>query len=160
MLAFLESARACLLNLNLFPTLTAPERTHTATRLRPLLEKSVLSISFSRGFGLTASQIGLFLLHRDHPYVQRFRQPWEWFTYFFNSLAARTFLRLDLAELQAVDDARRTWVARWLETHGLPNVPTGSYYVKSFRVDEPDVCGLEPLVRGGLLRLCFKPPQT
>ena len=52
----------------------------------PLLERAVLSISFSRGFGLTASQLGVFLLHRDHPYRMRFETQWAWFTYFFNAL--------------------------------------------------------------------------
>jgi hypothetical protein len=159
MLEFLESASACLLNLNLFPTLTAAERVSSARALRPLLSKSVLSISFSRGFGMTASQLGVFLLHRDHPYVRRFREQWSWFTYFFNAMAARTFLRLDLAELQTVDDARRTWVANWLEGHGLPSISTGSYYVKSFTLLGGMPPPLQPLTRDGLVRLCFKPPQ-
>ena len=160
MLAFLESASACLLNLNLFPTLAATERAEAARRLRPHLDKSVLSISFSRGFGMTASQLGIFLLHREHPFVRRFREQWSWFTYFFNALAARTFLRLNLAELQAVDDARRTWVTEWLVAHGLPSVSTGSYYVKSFTIFGDVPPSLQPLTRVGLVRLCFKPPQV
>jgi hypothetical protein len=160
MVAFLESASACLLNLNLFPTLAAAERSGVASNLRPLLHKSILSISFSRGFGMTASQLGVFLIHREHPFLRRYHEQWTWFTYFFNSLAVRTFLRLDLAELQAVDDARRTWVARWLQTHSLPAITTGSYYVKSFTLagDVPEL--LRPLTRDGLVRLCFKPPQV
>ncbi len=160
MLEFLESASACLLNLNLFPTLAAAERAASARSLRPLLNKSILSISFSRGFGMTASQLGVFLLHRDHPYVLRFREQWSWFTYFFNALAARAFLRLDLAELQSIDDARRNWVARWLENRGLPSIATGSYYVKSFAVGGFIPPALQPLARDGLLRLCFKPPMV
>jgi hypothetical protein len=109
---------------------------------------------------MTASQLGLFLLHREHPYVRRFRQQWLWFTYFFNALAARTFLRLDLAELQSVDEARRAWVAQWLETHALPAVSTGSYYVKSFTLRGSVPAQLQPLTRDGIVRLCFKPPQV
>lgn len=160
MLAFLESGSACLLNLNLYPTLAADERAAVARSLRPLLDRSILSISFSRGFGMTASQLGVFLVHREHPYVRRFREQWSWFTYFFNALAARTFVRLQLADLQAVDDARRAWVARWLETRGLPSVATGSYYVKSFTLAEAVPPTLAPLTRDGLVRLCFKPPQV
>lgn len=159
MLGFLESASTCLLNLNLFPTLAATERSATARSLRPLLNKSILSISFSRGFGMTASQLGVFLLHRDHPYVRRFREQWSWFTYFFNALTARAFLRVNLADLQIVDDVRRTWVAHWLETHDLPSIPTGSYYVKSFAVTGAMPTLIQPLTRDGLVRLCFKPPQ-
>jgi hypothetical protein len=154
MLEFLESASACLLNLNLYPTLAEGERSAVARGLRPLLEKSILSISFSRGFGMTASQLGVFLIHRDHPYVRRFSQQWNWYTYFFNALATRTFLRLDLAELSAVDEARRTWVTRWLATHDLPAVRTGSYYVKSFTLQEPVPPAILPLTRDGLVRLC------
>jgi hypothetical protein len=160
MLGFLENASACLLNLNLFPTLTAAERRAAACTLRPLLDRSILSISFSRGFGMTASQLGVFLLHQEHPYVRRFRKQWSWFTYFFNALAARTFLRLNLAELQTVDETRRTWVAQWLESHGLPSVSTGSYYVKSLTLPGAVPARLEPLARNGLVRLCFRPPQV
>jgi hypothetical protein len=160
MLTFLEQASACLLNLNLFPTLTGAERAAAASSLRPLLDKSVLSISFSRGFGMTASQLGVFLLHREHPYVRCFREQWEWFTYFFNALAARTFLGLNLADLEAVDEARRRWVAHWLESHGLPSVSTGSYYVKSFTLPGAVPGPLQPLTRDGIVRLCFKPPQV
>lgn len=158
MLSFLESSSSCLLNLNLFPTLTAAERAEVATNLRPLLDKSLLSISFSRGFGMTASQLGVLLLHRDHPFRRRFDAQWTWFTYFFNALAARAFLRLDLAHLQTVDDARRQWVTRWLEARGLPCVASGSYYVKSFTVKDDLPERLQPLARDGLVRLCFKPP--
>jgi hypothetical protein len=159
MLGFLESASACLLNLNLLPTLASAERAAAASNLRPVLDKSVLSISFSRGFGMTASQLGVFLVHREHPYVPRFREQWAWFTYYVNALAARAFLRLNLAELQVVDEARRRWVAHWLETHALPIVSTGSYYVKSFTLLEAVPAPLQPLARDGVVRLCFKPPQ-
>lgn len=160
MLAFLHSASACLLNLNLFPTLEAAERSAAARLLRPILDKSVLSISFSRGFGLTASQLGVFLLHREHPYVRRYHEQWSWYTYFFNALAARAFLRLDLTELGSVDEARRSWVARWLQAHDLPSISTGSYYVKSFTMCGAVPTRLTPLTRDGLIRLCFKPPQV
>lgn len=160
MAAFVERAPASLLNLNLFPTLPDEERTAIAERLWPMLPRAVLSISFSRGFGMTASQLGVLLVHRDHPFRRRFSQQLEWFTYFHNALAARTFLEIDLESLTAVDAARRTWVHRWLEDHALPVVATGSYYVKSFQADAPIPPRLEPLVRDGLLRLCFKPPQV
>lgn len=160
MVAFLGEADACLLNLNLFPTLTAAERQTVARRLLPVLERSVLSISFSRGFGLTASQLGAFLLPRSHPYRERFADCWSWLTYFHNALAARAFLALDLARLEAVDAARRDWVRDWLRRAGLPLVESGSYYVKSFRLEGPTPERLRPLERDGLVRLCFKPPRT
>jgi hypothetical protein len=124
-----------------------------------VLSKSVLSISFSRGFGLTASQLGVVLVPRDHPYHARYAQQWEWFTYFFNGLAARAFLSLDLERVADVDAARRAWVSDWLRAKGLPTIESGSYYVKTFRPagELPDA--LRPLARDGLVRLCFKPPQ-
>ncbi len=60
MVDFLDTSAACLLNLNLFPTLAANERVAAARCLRPMLDKFILSISFSRGFGMTASQLGCF----------------------------------------------------------------------------------------------------
>jgi hypothetical protein len=159
MVEFLEGAGACLLNLNLFPTLTPPERREVAGALSGVLDKSVLSISFSRGFGLTASQLGVALVRRDHPLRSRFARAWEWHTYFFNALAARAFLAIDAARLEAVDAERRRWVADWLHGHGLPVVESGSYYVKSFRPDGPVPEELRPLARDGVVRLCFKPPQ-
>jgi hypothetical protein len=158
MVAFLKGADACLLNLNLFPTLPADERRLVAERLRGVLGKSVLSISFSRGFGLTASQLGVALVPADHPYRRRFGSSWEWFTYFHNALAARAFLVLDVPAVQAADEERRAWVMRWLRERGLPVVETGSYYVKAFRVEEAVPEWLRPLVRGEVARLCFKPP--
>jgi len=158
MLAFLEGAPACLLNLNLYPTLRAEERRDVAEALAPLLPRSLLSISFSRGFGLTASQLGVVLVHRDHPHRARFATQWTWLTYFHNAIAARAFLAVDHAALAAVDEARRRWVASFLAENELPAVETGSYYVKSFRVDGPVPERLRPLARDGLVRLCFKPP--
>ncbi|MCA9130685.1 MAG: hypothetical protein KDB22_26540 [Planctomycetales bacterium] len=160
MLNFLASGSACLLNLNLFPTLAVAERSTVARQLRPLLNKSVLSISFSRGFSMTASQLGVFLLHRDHPFVRRFGEQWNWFTYFYNSLAAQTFLHLDWTNLQSVDNSRRAWVDAWLASHNLPQIDSGSYYVKSFSLRGLVPEELQPLTRNGLVRLCFKPPQT
>jgi len=146
------------LNLNLFPTLDSVERQEAACSLRPLLNKSILSISFSRGFGMTASQLGVFLVHREHPYVQKFAAQWTWFTYFFNALAAHTFLCLNLVELEEIDRRRRRWVGEWLQARGLPVVSTGSYYVKSFTLRGVVPPRLEPLTRDGIVRLCFKPP--
>jgi hypothetical protein len=160
MAEFLEEAEACLLNLNLFPTLRAEERRAVAERLAPVLDKSVLSISFSRGFGLTASQLGVALVPRGHPYLGRYGKAWEWFTYFHNALAARAFRALDLPRLEAVDGERRQWVAAWLRERGLPVLDSGSYYVRSFRPVEGVPDRLRPLARDGLVRLCFKPPQT
>lgn len=160
MLAFLESAEACLLNVNLLPTLAHDERRSVAASLAPVLGKSILSVSFSRGFGLTASQLGVALVPRDHPYRERFAKQWQWFTYFFNAIAARAFMTIDQTSLEAVDDARRAWVASWLEERGLPVVTSGSYYVKSFRVSEEVPEQLAPLTRDGLVRVCLKPPQT
>jgi hypothetical protein len=160
MLAFLESAPACLLNLNLYPTLRAEERRDVAEALAPVLPRSVLSISFSRGFGLTASQLGVALVHKDHPYRERFATQWNWLTYFHNAIAARAFLAVDHAALAAVDEARRRWVLGFLTENGLPVVESGSYYVKSFRLDGPVPERLRPLARDGVVRLCFKPPQV
>jgi hypothetical protein len=160
MAGFLEDARVCLLNLNLFPTLPAVERRAVAERLAPLLPKSVLSISFSRGFGLTASQLGVALVHRDHPYRARFAEQWEWLTYFHNAVAARAFMHFDIRAAQVVDDMRRASVADWLRGRGLPVIESGSYYVKAFRLNGPVPEELRPLVRDGVVRLCFKPPQS
>jgi hypothetical protein len=147
--------------MNLFPTLEPAERRSVAESLSVVLGKSVLSISFSRGFGLTASQLGVALVPRGHPYRQRYAQAWEWFTYFFNGLAARAFLGLDLAAASWVYAARREWVDDWLRRKGLPAVPSGSYYVKAFRVADKAVpVPLRSLARDGLIRLCFKPPQV
>jgi hypothetical protein len=159
MATFLEEAVACLLNLNLFPTLDSGERREVATRLTAVLPRSVLSISFSRGFGLTASQLGVFLIHRDHPYRQGVASQWSWLMYFHNALAARAFLALDEEQRQVVDRARRQWVTDWLCRQGLPAVASGSYYVKSFRIEGTVPPALEPLRRGEVVRLCFKPPQ-
>ena len=160
MLGFLSDADACLLNLNLYPTLAADERRDVAQALVPILPKAALSISFSRGFGLTASQLGVMLIPREHPWRRRFSSQWDWFTYFYNAIAARAFLVMDLAEREAVDDARRNWVHAWLREHGLPIVESGSYYVKSFRSEERLLEALCCLTRGSSIRLCFKPLQT
>jgi hypothetical protein len=160
MAAFLDEADSCLLNLNLYPTLEPGERKAVAERLAGVLPRAVLSISFSRGFGLTASQLGVTLVHRDHPFRRCYATVWSWFTYFYNALAARAFRALDLPQLVTVDQQRREWVHSWLEECGLPALTSGSYYVKSFRT-EGEVAGhLAPLVRDGVVRLCFKPPQV
>lgn len=160
MVDFLNAAPACLLNLNLYPTLTPSDRKTAARELEPLLPKSVLSISFSRGFGLTASQLGVALVHPDHPYCRRFDEQWNWLTYFYNALGARAFLDIDLDEMQTVDQQRRDWVHAWLSDHDLPVISSGSYYVKSFRMETPLLREWQPLVREDVVRLCFKPPQV
>lgn len=157
MLEFLAEAEACLLNINLFPTLTPAERHDVAAALRPVMSKSMISVSFSRGFGLTASQLGVVLVHKNHPLRARFRAQWEWHTYFHNAIAARAFMALDLEEVGRIDDLRRAAVAGFLASHGLPDHGSGSYYVKAFRVSEPVPSRLSPLVRDGLVRLCLKP---
>jgi hypothetical protein len=160
MVRFLEAAPSNLLNLNLYPTLSSVERAAVARQLQPVADRSILSISFSRGFGLTASQLGVILVPATHAYLARYETQWNWFTYFHNAIAARAFLEFDLAEQQAVDRARSAWVQSWLEERGLPATSTGSYYVKAFEVQEELPAWLNPLRRDNLLRLCFKPPQV
>jgi hypothetical protein len=158
MIRSLHRSDACLLNINLLPTLPASERHQVAHDLRSVLEKSVLSVSFSRGFGLTGSQLGMALVHRDHPLRRSYEIQRNWLTYFFNGIAARAFMELDIEAVARTDKARRVWVADWLIASGLPAVETGSYYVKSFRVTAPTPAAIGVLERGGLVRLCFKPP--
>jgi hypothetical protein len=160
MLEFLKSSRACLLNLNLFPTLVPEERHLTSQQLLSIIDRSILSISFSRGFGLTSSQLGVALIHRDHPYRRQFDRQWTWFTNFFNALAARAFMLLDLQRIAEVDRFRRSWVQEWLARRGLPTVSSGSYYVKSFMPKGEMPAYLLPLRRDGLVRLCIKPPTN
>lgn len=160
MLDFLIRAPVQLLNVNLFPTMSAHDRHVVASALRPLLPTSVVSISFSRGFGLTASQLGILLAPPDHPWVTTYRRQWDWFTYFYNAIAAKAFLAVDLEALAAVDQERRAWVSAWLSQRRLPDVATGSYYVRSFRPAGPVAEHLRPLVRDGVLRCCLKPTPT
>ena len=157
MLEFLDRSEMNLLNINLFPTLESEERTRMASALGPVMEKSILSISFSRGFGLTASQLGVILIHRDHPLRRKMETQWNWFTYFYNRIAAEAFLRLDLTAIEKVDQGRRRLVNDWLVAKKLPVVDTGSYYVKSFCLKGPAAPELDPVLRGDLVRLCFKP---
>jgi hypothetical protein len=157
MTEFLGKAEKCLLNINLYPTLEPNERRTVAEALNPMLPKSILSISFSRGFALTASQLGLILVHRDHPLRIQLETQWEWFTYFFNLIAAKAFMNLDLEKIEQVNAARRVWVADWLRTRELPDVQSGSYYVRSFQLSGEPPDWLKPLVRDGFLRLCTKP---
>lgn len=160
MVAFLDRSPVQLLNLNLFPTLSAPERAAVATALAPLLPTALVSISFSRGFGLTASQLGALLVPPGHPWAERFGRQWDWSTYFHNALAARAFLHVDLDALAAVDDRRRAWVGDWRAGLGLPPRPTGSYYVHAVRPDAPVAPHLAPVTRATRLRLCPKPTPT
>lgn len=165
MARFVDRSGTCLLNINLFPTLPAAERRAVAERLAGSLSKCVISISFSRGFALTAAQLGVALVHRDHPWVKARARQQAWLSYFYSSLAARAFVALDPARLRAVDDARRAWVAETLAQHGLPMVSTGSYYVRSFRPEGPVPDELAPLLRrdpgrGDVVRFCMKPPQV
>jgi hypothetical protein len=48
-------------------------------------------------------------VHRDHPLRARFATAWAWHTY-YNALAARAFMAIDLGRIAPVDDARRAWV--------------------------------------------------
>jgi hypothetical protein len=157
MLAFLARSPVQLLNLNLFPTLDPGERATVARALAPTLATSLLAVSFSRGFGLTAAQLGVMLVPPGHPWLARYERQWEWFTYFYSAIAARAFLAVDIDALAAVDAHRRDWATAWLAGRGLPDVGTGSYYVKSFRVDGPVPDHLAPLARDGLVRCCLKP---
>jgi hypothetical protein len=158
MASFLDKSEHCLLNLNLFPTMPREEREAVARSLEPVLNKSILSISFSRGFGLTASQLGVVLVRKGHPYLARYTEQWRWLTYFYNAIAARAFMEIDFEAMQRVDNERRGWVKNWLEERGLPAVETGSYYVKCFRFSGVVPEFLKPLQRGDVLRLCLKPP--
>lgn len=160
MVRFLEEADACLLNINLFPTLMADERHEIASALKAVLSKSVISVSFSRGFGLTASQLGVVLIHRDHPLRAAYHAQWTWLTYFYNAIAARAFMELDVNRLMAIDNLRRQWVFTELARRALPTINSGSYYVKAFTVDGELPAHLRPLLRDGLIRMCFKPPQA
>lgn len=160
MLSFLKSSEACLLNLNLYPTLVDRDRELVARDLLPVFPKSILSISFSRGFGLTASQLGVVLVPNSHPLRERFDREWSWFTYFYNAVAARAFLEFDLNAAGQVDRSRAAWVHSWLEERGLPAVTSGSYYVKSFQVEGELPGRFDSLRRDDVVRLCFKPPQT
>jgi hypothetical protein len=155
---FCRESRYPLLNLNLYPTLTPAERSETARLLKPCLDRALVSISFSRGFSLAASQIGLMLVHRDHPLLAKNRKAWEWFSYFYNAVGAHAFMALDLDAVERVHEVRRAEVAEWHRRTGMPYQASGSYYVKSFEVDGelPEV--YKPLmIHDGLLRLCFKP---
>ena len=98
-------------------------------------------------------------MHRDHPFVKRFATAWAWHTYFFNAIAARAFLSIDFDRLAAVDEDRRRWVEASVRARGLPVLTSGSYYVRSFRCVGTPAPHLAPLVRDGIVRLCFKPPQ-
>lgn len=160
MLGFLQRSPVQLLNLNLFPTLPDAERAAVARALRPVLPSALLSISFSRGFGLTASQLGALLVPPGHPWATRYDRQWDWYSYFFNAIAARAFLAIDADATARVDAERRAWTSAWLAERGLPDTITGSYYVRSFRVQGTPAAHLRPLVRDGVLRCCLKPTPT
>ncbi len=142
------------------------DRHAAANALAPSLSKALLSVSFSRGFGMTASQLGVLLVPPGHPLLAH-AESLDWLTYFHNAIAARAFCRVDVDVLRAVDDQRRVEVADWLASRGLPVVDSGTYYVKSFRPDlsqGPLPERLTPLLRDDdgepILRLCFKPTST
>lgn len=163
MVAFLERCTTTLWNLNLWPTLDDEDRRGAAEDLVPLLDKALLSVSFSRGFGLTASQLGVLLVPKGHPLLAH-REALDWLTYFHNGVAARAFCAVDVDALRAVDDVRRKEVADWLRERGLPVVASGTYYVKSFSPDGAVSERLMPLLRDetgeSVVRLCFKPNAT
>ena len=124
--------------------------------LAGVLDRSLLSVSFSRGFSLTASQLGLILIHPSHPLL-KWRTNWEWFSYFYNAIAARAFMHIDLAEVERIHTLRRAEVAEWHTSHEIPYESAGTYYVKSFRVEGELPPAYSPLMLHGVLRLCFKP---
>lgn len=158
MARFCSDARHVLLNLNLYPSLPPEERRDVARMLAPALERSLLSVSFSRGFSLTASQVGLIFVHRTHPLLARWRKNWEWFSYFYNAVGARAFMHLDLDEVERIHEVRRREVAEWHARSGMPYDPRGSYYVKAFQVSGELPAAYDPLLlHAGVLRLCFKP---
>ncbi len=166
MVGFIARCRSSLWNLNLWPTLPDDDRHAAAQALLPSLPQALLSVSFSRGFGMTASQLGVLLVPAGHPLLAH-AEALDWLTYFHNAIAARAFCKVDVDVLRAVDGQRRAEVAGWLREHGLPVVETGTYYVKSFRPDlqqGPLPERLRPLLRDDdgepILRLCFKPAAT
>ena len=69
-------------------------------------------------------------------------------------------LAIDAESTARVDAERRAWTSAWLTERGLPDVSTGSYYVRSFRVRGAVAAHLRPLVRDGVLRCCLKPTPT
>jgi hypothetical protein len=89
-----------------------------------MTSRTILSVSFSRGFGLTGSQLGVALVHRDHPLRRAYETQWSWLTYFFNGIAARAFMALDMDAMARTDAARRAWVMDWLRANDLPAVET------------------------------------
>ena len=84
------------------------------------------------------------LVPDDHPLLARLEAQWKWLTYFYNAVAARAFMAVDLAELARVDALRRAWCDRWLRERGLPVVDGGSYYVRAFTPDGPVAPHLAP----------------
>lgn len=156
MVQFLGESKANLLNVNLFPTLAPAERADVARALLPVLDRTLLSVSFSRGFALTASQLGVLLVPPGHPLLA-LKSHWDWYTFFYNAIAARAFMKIRLDEVERVNDLRRAEVRDWHARHGMPWTGTGSYYVKTFRVDGALPAAYRPLERDGCVRLCFKP---
>jgi hypothetical protein len=156
MLEFLEPARALLINVNLYPTLEPGERAAVARAVAPLLSRAILSVSFSRGFALTASQLGLLLVPPSRT-LPGARGCWDWFTLFYNALGARAFMEIDTAEVDRVSALRREEVRTWHSGAGLPYQAAGSYYVKAFTVQGDLPGAYAPLLRDGVVRLCFKP---
>lgn len=83
-----------------------------------------------------------------------------WSAAFFDSATAVRLRAMketrDVAEKQRVLQQKLAEV----EAELSPGVETGSYYVKSFRVQGELPEHLAPLKRGDVVRLCFKPPQV
>ncbi len=136
------------------------DRQSVASSLLPVMNRSLLSISFSRGFGLTASQLGVVLVPQSHPICQQFGTQLNCSPTSIMLLAAQAFLEMDLEAAQQIDGVRARWVESWLEQNHLPVVRSGSYYVKAFRVEGALPSYFAPLVRDDIVRLCFKPPQS
>ncbi|MDP2345188.1 MAG: hypothetical protein Q8O67_29860 [Deltaproteobacteria bacterium] len=163
MVDFVARCESALWNLNLWPTLPDACRHAAAAELSPSLSKSLLSVSFSRGFGMTASQLGVLLVPPGHPILEH-AETLDWLTFFHNAIAARAFCAVDVDALRSVDDLRRASVHAWLRERGLPVIESGSYYVKSFRVEGDVDERLRPLLRDDdgtpVVRLCFKPIEV
>ena len=103
MFGFLGGAPQCLLNLNLYPTLTFEERREVAEDLKPAARTGRAVDQLQPRLRPDCVALGVFLVHRDHPYRSRFDSQWRWFTYFFNALAARAFMLLDAAAIESID---------------------------------------------------------
>ncbi len=95
-------------------------------RLLGLLNRSVLSISFSRGFRPYRLATRCALRTSRPSFAAGSPLNGTGSPIFHNALAARAFLAARPPRLESVDRLRRAHVADRLETRGLPSVATGA----------------------------------